>query len=71
MATATAAQAVKDQPRLKQKYRSEIAANLTKQFNYTNVHQVPGLVKIVVNPGVGEAARDSKVIDGAIKDLTL
>jgi large subunit ribosomal protein L5 len=72
MATATtAAQAGTYQPRLKQKYRSEIAGNLTKQFNYTNVHQVPGLVKIVVNTGVGEAARDSKVIDGAIKDLTL
>ena len=71
MATATAAQAVKAQPRLKQKYRSEIAATLTKEFSYTNVHQVPGLVKIVVNTGVGEAARDSKVIEGAIKDLTL
>ena len=72
MATATtAAKADNAQPRLKQKYRSEIAANLTKQFSYTNVHQVPGLVKIVVNTGVGEAARDSKVIDGAIKDLTL
>ena len=58
------------QPRLKQKYRSEIAAKLTKDFSFTNVHQVPGLVKIVVNTGVGEAARDGKVIDGAIKDLT-
>ena len=42
MATATAAPAVKAQPRLKQKYRSEIAANLTKEFSYTNLHQVPG-----------------------------
>jgi large subunit ribosomal protein L5 len=71
MATTTAAKAVKAQPRLKQKYRSEITKNLTEQFSYTNPHQVPGLVKIVVNTGVGEAARDSKVIDGAIKDLTL
>ncbi len=71
MATATAAQAGKNLPRLKQKYRSEITKNLTEQFSYTNPHQVPGLVKIVVNTGVGEAARDSKVIDGAIKDLTL
>jgi large subunit ribosomal protein L5 len=71
MSTATAAQAVKVQPRLKQKYRSEITAQLTEEFGYTNPHQVPGLVKIVVNTGVGEAARDSKVIDGAIKDLTL
>ena len=58
------------QPRLKQKYRTEIAAQLTKDFGFTNPHQVPGLVKIVVNTGVGEAARDSKIIEGAIKDLT-
>src|SRR6188768_1301982 len=71
MATKTAAPvAGKTQPRLKQKYRSEIAAQLTKDFGFTNVHQVPGLVKVVVNTGVGEAARDSKIIDGAVKDLT-
>jgi large subunit ribosomal protein L5 len=69
-APAGAALANKVQPRLKQKYRSEITKALTEQFGYTNPHQVPGLVKIVVNTGVGEAARDSKVIDGAIKDLT-
>lgn len=68
--TATAAKAVKVQPRLKQKYRSEIAAQLKKDFGFTNVHQVPSLVKIVVNTGVGEAARDGKIIDGAVKDLT-
>ena len=61
----------KIQPRLKQKYRAEIIPALTEEFGYTNPHQVPGLVKVVVNTGVGEAARDSKVIDGAIKDLTL
>jgi large subunit ribosomal protein L5 len=71
MATKTAAKTGTNQPRLKQKYRSEITKNLTEQFSYTNPHQVPGLVKIVVNTGVGEAARDSKVMDGAIKDLTL
>ena len=71
MATKTAAKTGTNQPRLKQKYRSEITKNLTEQFSYTNLHQVPGLVKIVVNTGVGEAARDSKVIDGAVKDLTL
>jgi large subunit ribosomal protein L5 len=71
-ATPAGAASVKaGQPRLKQKYRSEIAAALTEQFGYTNPHQVPGLVKIVVNTGVGEAARDSKVIDGAVRDLTL
>ncbi|CAN5194084.1 50S ribosomal protein L5 [soil metagenome] len=58
------------QPRLKQKYRNEISAQLKKDFGFTNVHQVPGLVKVVVNTGVGEAARDGKIIDGAVKDLT-
>ncbi len=57
------------QPRLKQKYKTEISAQLKKDFGFTNVHQVPGLVKIVVNTGVGEAARDGKIIDGAVKDL--
>jgi large subunit ribosomal protein L5 len=69
MATKTAASAGTTQPRLKQKYRSEIAAALQKEFGFTNVHQIPGLVKVVVNTGVGEAARDSKIIDGAVKDL--
>lgn len=68
--TATASATVKVQPRLKQKYQGEIAAQLKKDFGFTNVHQVPGLVKIVVNTGVGEAARDGKIIDGAVKDLT-
>jgi large subunit ribosomal protein L5 len=68
--TATAATAVKVQPRLKQKYRSEIIPQLTEQFGFSNVHQVPGLVKVVVNTGVGDAARDGKIIDGAVADLT-
>jgi large subunit ribosomal protein L5 len=68
--TATAPAAGKIQPRLKQKYKTEISAKLAKDFGFTNVHQVPGLVKIVVNTGVGEAARDGKIIDGAVKDLT-
>ncbi|MFJ3925677.1 50S ribosomal protein L5 [Streptomyces sp. NPDC090022] len=57
-------------PRLKTKYREEIAGKLREEFSYGNVMQVPGLVKIVVNMGVGDAARDSKLIDGAIRDLT-
>jgi large subunit ribosomal protein L5 len=69
MSTDTAAPG-KIQPRLKQKYKNEIVDTLTKDFGFTNVHQVPGLVKVVVNTGVGEAARDGKVIDGAVKDLT-
>jgi len=58
-------------PRLKARYREEIVPALREQFDYANVMQVPGLVKIVVNMGVGEAARDSKLIEGAIRDLTL
>ncbi|KWW40899.1 50S ribosomal protein L5 [Micrococcus luteus] len=57
-------------PRLKTKYREEIRAALQEQFQYGNVMQVPGLVKVVVNMGVGEAAKDSKIIDGAVTDLT-
>jgi len=66
----SAAPAARVQPRLKQKYRSEILPALQQQFGYGNVHQVPGLVKVVVNTGVGEAARDGKIIDGAVADLT-
>ena len=57
-------------PRLKLKYREEIAGKLRDEFKYENVMQIPGLVKIVVNMGVGDAARDSKLIEGAIRDLT-
>ena len=57
-------------PRLKARYLDEIRGRLQEQFSYTNPMLVPGLTKIVVNMGVGEAAHDSKVLDGAIKDLT-
>ncbi|MFJ3384986.1 MULTISPECIES: 50S ribosomal protein L5 [unclassified Curtobacterium] len=70
MTDTTAATTEKVQPRLKQKYKNEIKSALTEQFGYGNVNQVPGLVKVVVNTGVGEAARDSKIMEGAIKDLT-
>ena len=63
--TATAAA-----PRLKTRYREEILPALREQFDYSNVMQVPGLTKIVVNMGVGEAARDGKLIEGALRDLT-
>jgi large subunit ribosomal protein L5 len=56
-------------PRLKERYRSEIAGQMREQYGYANPMQVPGLVKIVVNMGVGEAARDAKLIDGAVRDL--
>jgi large subunit ribosomal protein L5 len=62
--------ATKTMPRLKEKYRSEIVPALNAEFGYNNVMQIPGLTKIVVNMGVGEAARDSKVIDAAVRDLT-
>ncbi|MCW2288590.1 50S ribosomal protein L5 [Leucobacter luti] len=65
----TAVAAGNTQPRLKQKYRSEIVPALREEFSYSNIMQVPGIVKVVVNTGVGEAARDSKVIEGAIADL--
>jgi large subunit ribosomal protein L5 len=57
-------------PRLKQKYREEISLQLAKDLGFTNVHQVPNLTKIIVNMGVGEAARDGKIMDGAVADLT-
>ncbi|NYI05913.1 50S ribosomal protein L5 [Allostreptomyces psammosilenae] len=56
-------------PRLKQRYREEIIGKLREEFSYENVMQVPGLTKIVVNMGVGDAARDSKLIEGAVRDL--
>ncbi|MEI8082255.1 MAG: 50S ribosomal protein L5, partial [Actinomycetes bacterium] len=56
-------------PRLKARYNDEIRADLQSSLALGNIMQVPGLVKIVVNMGVGEAARDSKIIDGAIRDL--
>jgi large subunit ribosomal protein L5 len=56
-------------PRLKERYRNEIVGQLREQFQFGNPMQVPGLVKIVVNMGVGEAARDAKLIDGAVRDL--
>ena len=62
--------AVKTAPSLKAKYREEIAPALQQQFEIANVMQIPGLTKIVVNMGVGEAARDSKLIEGAVRDLT-
>jgi len=62
--------AVNEIPRLKAQYRADIVPALQAEFSFENPMQVPGLVKIVVNMGVGEAARDSKLIEGAIRDLT-
>jgi large subunit ribosomal protein L5 len=57
-------------PRLQVRYREEIVAALQEQFQHANVMNVPRLTKVVVNMGVGEAARDSKLIEGAVRDLT-
>ena len=57
-------------PRLKQRYQDEIKGSLQEQFGHANVMQVPGVVKVVVNMGVGDAAKDSKLIEGAVRDLT-
>ena len=58
-------------PRLKERYVTEIAPSLREEFGFANVMQVPTVTKIVVNMGVGEAARDAKLIEGAVRDLTL
>jgi large subunit ribosomal protein L5 len=58
-------------PRLRQRYQAEVAPALREEFSYSNVMQIPNLSKIVVNMGVGEAARDAKLIDGAVRDLTV
>lgn len=59
----------KVRPRLKERYRTAIRDELQQQFSYGNVMQIPGVAKVVVNMGVGEAARDAKLIDGAVRDL--
>ena len=56
-------------PRLKTRYNDEVRAALQEQFGFSNVMQIPGVVKVVVNMGVGEAARDAKLIEGAVRDL--
>jgi large subunit ribosomal protein L5 len=57
-------------PRLKTRYQDEIKTTLQEQFSFENVMQIPGVVKVVVNMGAGDAAKDSKLIEGAVRDLT-
>ena len=57
-------------PRFKTKYAEVVVPALQEEFKYENVMQTPKIVKVVVNMGVGEAARDAKLMDGAIRDLT-
>ena len=68
MSTSTETVQAPPRPRLRERYLTEIAPGLREEFGYPNVMQVPALKKIVVNMGVGEAARDAKLIDGAVKD---
>jgi large subunit ribosomal protein L5 len=68
--TETTAAPTATKPRLKQRYQDEIKGSLQQQFGHANVMQVPGVVKVVVNMGVGDAAKDSKLIEGAVRDLT-
>ncbi len=65
----TAATTERVVPRMKQRYAAEIKDALNTEFSYGNVMQIPGVVKVVVNMGVGEAARDAKLIEGAVRDL--
>jgi large subunit ribosomal protein L5 len=72
MTTATTpATGARANPRLRQRYREEIVPSLRDEFGYGNVMQVPGVQKVVVNMGVGDAAKDAKLMDGAVKDLTI
>jgi large subunit ribosomal protein L5 len=70
MTTTTESAPVREIPRLKTRYAEEILPGLREEFAHENVNQVARLVKIVVNMGVGEAAKDSKLIEGAVRDLT-
>ncbi len=65
------AQALREIPRLKQRYRDELVARLKGELGYGNVMQVPRLEKVVLNMGVGEAIKDGKLIEGAVKDLAV
>ena len=64
MTTATA-------PRLKARYKEQVSPKLKSEFGYSNLMQIPTVTKIVINMGVGEAAKDSKLIEGAVRDLAL
>ena len=57
-------------PRLKKEYKEKIVSNLKKEFEYSNVMQVPKLEKIVISKGVGEAVNDKKLIDHALEEIT-
>ena len=57
-------------PALQKKYKEEIIANLTKEFSYKTIMQVPKLVKIAINEGIGNATQDKKLVEVAQQELT-
>lgn len=59
------------QPRLKGKYKAEVIPALQKQFQYTSNMQVPKLQKICINQGIGDAVSDKKLIEAAVKEMTM
>lgn len=69
MTTAEKSTSDRPVPRLKTRYREQIAGEMNQEFGYINPHQIPGVVKVVLNMGIGDAARDSKLIEGATRDL--
>jgi large subunit ribosomal protein L5 len=67
--TAQAEAVVREMPRLKRRYREEVVPRLQRELGLGNVMQVPRIEKVVVNMGVGEALRDGKILEGAVRDL--
>ncbi|MBV6654609.1 MAG: 50S ribosomal protein L5, partial [Mameliella sp.] len=58
-------------PSLKKKYREEVVPALMEQFQYSSVMQVPRIVKVSLNQGVGDATQDKKLVDNAVQEMTL
>lgn len=58
-------------PRLKKKYREEVAPALMEQFQYGSIMEVPRITKICINQGVGEATQDKKMVDNALEEVSL
>ncbi len=71
LATDPAPKAVDGVPRLKTYYDTVIRANLSKQFGLSNPHEVPRVVKIVLNVGMGEGAKNPKLIDAVVEELAI
>jgi large subunit ribosomal protein L5 len=58
-------------PRFKTKYREEVVQKLMEEFQYSSIMEVPRLIKISVNQGIGEATNDKKLVDNAINDMSI